>query len=178
MKRVGELVGAFTLVGGLTWVLLNLHGPHQALDVAVGTVLVLAGLVLLMPHRIRLPGTLTTGVVALAALVGTGAGLAAGAASACCTFAYLVQRGWPFKWLSRGGLADDAATARRLADSAGWHVDAISLAADLLVFAYAGMVIVAVAVLIRRTAADRDARRVEGAARRALTDDRVVGPVP
>ena len=161
MKRVGELLGLLTLVGGLTWVLLNLQGPHQVLDATVGTVLALGGLVLLMPHRIRLPAPLTSGAVVLAALVGTAAGLAVGAASTCCTFAYVMQRGWPFKWMSRGGLADDAATAQRLADSAGWHVDAISLAADLLVFAYAGLVIVAVAVLIRRTAADRHGRRVK-----------------
>jgi hypothetical protein len=165
MKRVGELLGALTLVSGLTWMLLNLRGPHQVLDVSVGTVLALGGLVLLMPHRIRLPGALTAGATALVALVGTAAGLVAEAAATCCTFAYVVQRGWPFKWISRGGLADDAATARRLADSADWHVDAISLAADLVVFAYAGMVIVAVVVLIRRRAGDRDGQRVEGAAR-------------
>jgi len=164
MKRVGELLGALTLVVGLTWVLLNVRGPHQALDVSVGSVLALGGLVLLMPHRIRLPAALTAGTTALVALVGTAAGLIAGAAATCCTFAYVMQRGWPFKWLSRGGLADDEATARRLADSAGWHVDAISLAADLLVFAYAGIVLVAVVVLVRRRAGDRDERRVKSAA--------------
>jgi len=165
MKRVGELLGALTLVGGLTWMLLNLHGPHRALDGTVGAVLAAGGLVLLMPHRIRLPGLLTTAGAGLAALAGTAAGLVAGAAETCCAYAYVVRRGWPFPWVSRGAVADDPAGARLLADSAGWHVDAISLAADLLVFAYAGMLIVVVVVLARRTRAGRDARRVEGAAR-------------
>jgi hypothetical protein len=164
MKRVGELFGALTLVGGLTWLLLNLHGPHEWLDATVGAVLAAGGLVLLMPHRIRLPGPLTVGAATVAALAGTAAGLAAAAGSTCCMFAYVVQRGWPFGWASRGGVADDPDTARRLAGSTGWHVDAISLAADLLVFGYAGMVLVAVAVLIRRRTAGHDARRVEPAA--------------
>jgi hypothetical protein len=165
MKKVGELLGALTLVGGLTWMLLNLHGPHRVLDVTVGAVLAAGGLVLLMPHRIRLPGRLTAGGAGVVALAGTAAGLLTGAASTCCAYAYVMQRGWPFPWLNRGGLADDAATARRLADSSGWHVDAISLAADLLVFAYAGMLIVVLVGLVRRTTAERDARRVEGVAR-------------
>jgi hypothetical protein len=165
MKKLGELFGALTLVGGLTWALLNLHGPHQLVDVSVGVILALGGLVLLMPHRIQLPGRLTLGGAAAVALAGTAAGLLMVAASACCTFAYVVQRGWPFAWLDKGAWADDASTARLVANSAEWHVDAVSLAADLLVFAYAGMVIVAAVVLVRRTAGERAGRRVEGAAR-------------
>src|SRR3954468_4949671 len=98
MKRVGELLGALTLVGGLTWLLLNLHGPHQWLDGTVGAVLAAGGLVLLMPHRLRLPGLLTAAAATLAALVGAAAGLLAATASTCCTYAYVVQRGWPFGW--------------------------------------------------------------------------------
>jgi hypothetical protein len=165
MKKLGELLGALTLVGGLTWALLNLHGPHQLVDVAVGVVLAAGGLVLLMPHRIRLPGRLTLGGAAVVALAGTASGLLMVAASACCTFAYVVQRGWPFAWLDKGAIADDATTARLVANTAEWRVDAISLVADLLVFAYAGMVIVAVVVLVRRTAGERDGHRVEGVAR-------------
>jgi hypothetical protein len=165
MKKLGELLGALTLVGGLTWALLNLQGPHQLVDMTVGVVLAAGGLVLLMPHRIRLPGRLTLGGAVLVALAGTGAGLLMVTASACCTFAYVVQRGWPFAWLNKGAIADDATAARLGANSAEWHVDAISLGADLLVFAYAGMVIVAVVVLVRRTEGERAERRVEGVAR-------------
>jgi hypothetical protein len=158
-EKVWELIGAVTLVGGLTWVLLNLHGPHPVLDVSVGAVLAAGGLVLLMPHRVRLPGAVTAGAAALAALAGGAAGIAAGSVQICCAYAYVVQRGWPFRWLSRGGVAGDPETARRLAQSARWHVDAVSLGADLLVWAYAGMVIVAVAIVCRRAVAARDGRR-------------------
>jgi hypothetical protein len=158
-KRVWELLGAVTLVGGLTWMLLNLHGPHRVLDVAAGTVLAAGGLVLLMPHRLRLPGALTAGAAALAALVGTAGGLAAGSAQVCCAFAYVVQHGWPFRWLDRGAVAGDAATARRLAHSAAWHVDAVPLVADLAVWAYAGMLIVVAGVLIRRAMGQRAGAR-------------------
>lgn len=163
MRKLGELLGALTLVGGLTWALLNLHGPHEQVDVAVGVVLAAGGLVLLMPHRIQLPGRLTFGGAAVVALAGTGAGLLVSGASACCTYAYVVQRGWPFPWLNKGAWGDDAATARLVAMSAQWQVDAISLAADLLVFAYAGMLVVAAVVLIRRRVGERDGQRAEGA---------------
>ena len=70
------LVGAVSLVCGLTWVLLNLHGPEPFVDLATGVVLALGGLVLLMPHRIRLPG-MATGIAAVVAGVGgTAAGIA------------------------------------------------------------------------------------------------------
>jgi hypothetical protein len=153
MRKLGELLGALTLVGGLTWVLLNLHGPHGLVDVAVGVVLAAGGLVLLMPHRVQLPGRPTLGGAAVVALAGTATGLLVTAASACCSYAYVVQRGWPFAWLNKGAWGDDAATARLVAASAGWQVDAIALAADLLVFAYAGMLVV------------RDGQRAEGAVR-------------
>lgn len=165
MRKIGEMVGALTLVGGLTWLLLNLSGPHPAVDVAVGAVLAAGGLVLLMPHRARLPGRVTAAGAGVVALGGIAAGLLVAENSQGGAFVYLVRRGLPFPWLARGGIADDPDTARRLAESAGWQVDAISLAADLLVFAYAGMLLVAVVVLVRRTAGERAGRRVEGAVR-------------
>ena len=144
------LLGGFSLVGGLTWILLTMHGASPALDAAVGTVLALGGLVLLMPHRIRLPRRVTSIVVTGAALAGTGAGLAAGRAQECCDFAYAEFRGWPFAWVSRGGVADDPGTAYRLARSAGWSVDLVPLVADVLLWSYVGLLLVVVAVLVRR----------------------------
>jgi hypothetical protein len=165
----GGLLGALTLVGGLTWLLLNLHGPHQALDAAVGAVFAVGGLVLLMPHRIRLPGRITAATTAAAALAGTAAGLVASTSQLCCTYVYAVARGWPFHWLQRGAIADDPDTARRLALGSNWHVDAIAVAGDLLFWAYLGMGFVVVVVLIRRTAADKS---VSGPAREVRRDTR------
>jgi hypothetical protein len=151
---VRGLLGALTLVGGLTWLLLNLHGTHPVLDTAVSLVLVAGGLVLLMPHRITLPRRVTGLTAAGAALAGTFAGLAATATQAS-TIAYVVARGWPFHWLQRGGIADDPDTARRIALAADWQVDGVALAADLLFWAYAGMLIVVVLVLVRRSTRER-----------------------
>ena len=144
------LLGAFSLVGGLTWILLNLHGARPALDFGVGAVLAAAGLVLLMPHRIRLPRRLTAVVMTATAVAGTAGGLLALRGQACCNFAYVENRGFPFEWLSRGGVADDPDTAYRLARSAGWSYDLISLTADLLLWSYAGLLLVVVAVLVGR----------------------------
>jgi hypothetical protein len=148
------LLGALSLVGGLTWLLLNMQGTHPALDTAVSLVLAAGGLVLLMPHRITLPRRVTGLATAGAALAGTFAGLAA-TASQGSTIAYVVARGWPFHWLRRGGVADDPETARRIALATDWQVDGVALAADLLVWAYAGMLIVVVGVLIRRSVRER-----------------------
>lgn len=147
---LATMLGAVTLVAGLTWVLINLHGPRPALDVSVGVVLALGGLVLLLPHRLRLP-RLRTGLVAgVSALAGTGAGLAASTATTCCRYAYVAERGFPFRWVARGAAGDDPDVARRLAESAGWQVDAVALGVNLLVWAYAGLVVMAVAVPVFR----------------------------
>jgi hypothetical protein len=156
---VRTLLGALSLVGGFTWVLLNLHGTHPALDSAVGLVLVAGGLVLLMPHRVRLPRRTTAAATTVAALAGSAAGLAASSAQVCCAFAYAAARGWPFAFVRRGGIADDPGTARRIAESANWHVDRVALTADLVLWAYAGMRVVVVGVLVRRAVADRGGRR-------------------
>jgi hypothetical protein len=146
---------------GSAWSLLNLHGPHPVVDLAVGAVLAAGGLVLLLPHRIELPPLATTIAAGVAALAGTAAGLASSSAQSCCDFAYIVDRGWPFHWVQRGALASDPDTARRLAQAGNWQVGALSLAADLLLWAYVGILIVAGAVLIRRALRARDGGRVE-----------------
>ena len=152
MKKLGEAFGALTLVGGLTWVLLNLHGPTMGLDALVGSVIALGSLVLLMPHRFELPGRLTAAVAAGAALIGTAASLLHSAVTTGGMYVYVTWRGWPFGWLYQGAAASDLTTAERLAATAGRNLDVIPLVADLLVWAYAGIVVVAVAVPLRRTA--------------------------
>jgi hypothetical protein len=144
------LLGAFTLVGGLTWVLINLHGPQPVLDIAAGTVLAAGGLVLLMPHRIDLPPRTTALVTAASALAGTASGLSAVKSQFCCEFAYVVDRGWPFTWLQRGAVAQSYEAARTLVASADWTFDAFALAADLLIWAYVGLLIMTIVVLVRR----------------------------
>lgn len=153
------LLGAFSLVGGVTWIMLNLHLASAVLDTAVGSVLAAGGLVLLMPHRIRLPRTATAITMTVTAVLGTAAGLLAGTAKYCCDVAYIVDRGWPFHWVQRGALADDSVTAYRLAQSGNWQVDLVSLSANLLVWAYAGLVVVVIAVLVRRARGDRSGLR-------------------
>lgn len=144
------LLGALTLVGGLTWILVNLTGPDPLLDLAVGAVLSAGALVLLMPHRIRLPRPATMAAVIGGGLVGTVAGLLARTEQTCCSYAYLSDRGWPFHWVGRSAVATDPDTAYRLAQDADWKVNLISLSANLLLWAYAGMLVVVIAVLVRR----------------------------
>jgi hypothetical protein len=156
---LGTLFGALTLVGGLTWLLLNWAGLHAAVDSTAGVIFAAGGLVLLMPHRVRLPGRLTTAAAAGAALAGTLTGLAVGATQACCTFVYATARGYPFHWLQRGAIADDPDTARRLALGADWHADWVALAGDVLFWAYVGLLLVAVAQIVRGSARTRDPAR-------------------
>jgi hypothetical protein len=144
------LLGAGSLVAGFTWMLINLSNPSAVVDALVGCVLVAGGVILLMPHRIRLPRRATAVVMTLAALAGTAAGLAGGQTT-WSGYAYVADRGWPFHWAQRGAIADDAETARRLTEGADWHVDLVSLAGTLLFFAYAGLVLIVIAVLIRRS---------------------------
>jgi hypothetical protein len=145
------LLGAFSLVGGLTWLLVTTHGLT---DVVVALVLAAAGLVLLMPHRIQLPRRLTALVMTGFAVVGTLAGLVV-LTERVGSFAYAADRGWPFMWIQRYAVADDPTTARSLADSANWTVDLISLVMNLVLWAYAGMLLVVIGVLMRRTRGDQ-----------------------
>jgi len=158
-RRVGAagrgLLGAVSLVGGLTWMLLNLDRPGPATDMIVGTVLAAGGLVLLMPHRVGLPGRVTAATTVGAALAGTAAGLLAASEYTAGMYAYVASRGWPFDWLARGGTADDPATARQLAAQTGWQFDAVNLAADLYFWAFVGLLAVAIAGRVRRRGAAR-----------------------
>jgi hypothetical protein len=149
-KTTRGVLGALSLVGGLTWILLTVGAPKPVTDLIVGIVLVLGGLVLLMPHRVPLPGRVTAAVTAAAAVTGTLAGSIAESTGTGGMYGYFMARGWPSTWLSRGGLADDPATARRVAEQAGWQLDAVSLATDLYFWAFAGLLGVTALVLARR----------------------------
>jgi len=144
------LLGAGSLVAGFTWMLINLSNPSALVDALVGCVLVAGGVILLMPHRIRLPRRATAAVMTLAALVGTVVGLSGGRTT-WSGYAYVADRGWPFHWAQRGAIADDADTARRLTEGADWHVDLVALAGTLLFFAYVGLVLIVITVQIRRS---------------------------
>jgi hypothetical protein len=150
------VLGAVTLVGGLTWLLLNLHGPQVATDLLTGLVLAAGGLVLLMPHRVRLPAV-TLVAAGAAALAGTVAGLVAGAAQTAGMYAYVVARGYPFHWVQRGAVADDPDTARRLAEQTGWQVDVPSLLADALFWGYLALLVAVAVDLARRSRQARTA---------------------
>jgi hypothetical protein len=150
LRGVLGLIGALSLVGGLTWLLLNMHGPHPAVDLLVGVVLSAGGLVLLMPHRFKLPGLAGAAGAAVVAILGTGAGLAVNTTQICCAFAYAESRGFPWPLMQRAAAAGTPETARNLALAANWQLDAISLVAGLLFWAHTGLLLVAATVLARR----------------------------
>jgi hypothetical protein len=150
LRFLAGVLAAGTLVGGLTWILINLQAPEPLVDVLVGVVLAVGGLILLMPHRARLPrraAWLTAGVTGL---VGSAAGALYHSAYLCCSFAYVEQRGFPFRWLSHGATAEDRETARRLAAGSDWHADVPTLAVNVIVWAYAGIVVLAMVSALRR----------------------------
>jgi len=150
VRFLAALLGGVTLVGGLTWILINLQAPKPAVDVVVGVVLAAGGLILLMPHRVRLPRAAAWSTAAATAVLGTLAGALYYDAYLCCSYAYVEQRGFPFKWLSHGASAGAPDTARTLAASAPWHTDVPTLAMTALVWAYAGIVVVALVSGLRR----------------------------
>jgi hypothetical protein len=146
------VLGAVSLVGGLTWILLNLGAPRPVTDMIVGVVLAAGGLVLLMPHRVRLPGRATVAATIAAALGGTLAGVISENTQLGGMWAYIASRGWPSAWVSRAGLGGAAATARQVAEQSAWQVDAVNLAADLYFWAFVGLLLVVAAGLVRRPA--------------------------
>jgi hypothetical protein len=89
---------------------------------------------------------------------GTAAGLLVDKTQTCCSYAYVVDRGWPLHWAQRAAWASDPDVARRMSGSADWTADLPSLGADLLFWAYVGMLLVVVAVLVRRARGDRAIR--------------------
>ncbi|WP_212994246.1 hypothetical protein [Actinoplanes auranticolor] len=149
---VRGVLGALSLVGGLTWILLTLGAPRPVTDLAVGVVLAVGGLVLLMPHRVPLPGRATAAATIGAAVAGTLAGGLAQSTQLGGMYVYLATRGWPSAWIARAGSGGDPATARQVAEQSRWQIDAVNLAADLYFWAFVGLLLVAAAGLARRPA--------------------------
>lgn len=151
--RIGALIrglaGAVTLVGALTWILLNLQSPGRLADLVVGGVLAVGGLVLLMPHRVPLPALLTASAAAVTAAVGALAGLLAETTRVGGMWAYVARRGWPYEWLNRGAVADDPRTAQALAERASWQVDAVNLAATAVFWGFLGLLVAAAVTKVR-----------------------------
>ncbi|WP_143163065.1 hypothetical protein [Couchioplanes caeruleus] len=155
--RIGALTrgfaGAVTLVGALTWILLNLQAPGRQADLVVGAVLAVGGLVLLMPHRVPLPALPTAGASVAAAVGGALAGLLTETTRTGGMWAYVARRGWPYEWLNRGAVADDPQTARALAEQASWQVDAVNLTATAVFWGFLGLLLAAAVTRTRRVSA-------------------------
>jgi hypothetical protein len=138
---VRGLIGALSLVGGLTWILLNLSAPRPVTDLIVGGVPAVGGLVLLMPHRVPLPARATAVATVGVAVGGTLAGVLIESTRLGGMWAYLATRGWPSAWLARGGVGGDPAAARQVAEQSGWQIDAVNLAVDLYFWAFVGLLL-------------------------------------
>ncbi|MEV4277364.1 hypothetical protein [Actinoplanes xinjiangensis] len=154
-------VGQLSLTFGMFWLVMNLT---VALDrhVFAGAALAGGGLVLLLWRRIRLPvrpvvtGSVVFGVVA------TVVGLVVRTVSTGGMFGWFESRGWPFGWLSRGGLADTPDGAHRRAVADGWGTDLMRLVADVTVWAYTGLVLICLlGLVVRAQKAHRIPERAE-----------------
>ncbi|MFD1373484.1 hypothetical protein [Actinoplanes sichuanensis] len=145
-----------SLTFGMFWLVMNLT---VAVDRHVFTGLAMAGggLVLLLWRRIRLPVRLVGVVSVVVGAAGTVAGLIVRTVSTGGMFGWFEDRGWPFAWLARGGLADSPDEARRLAVAGGWGVDWTRLAADVVVWAYTGLVLICLIGLAVRAQKGRKA---------------------
>ncbi|WP_433792150.1 hypothetical protein [Actinoplanes sp. CA-252034] len=77
-------------------------------------------------------------------LAGTAAGLIVRTITTGGMFGWFEDRGWPFAWLGRGAVADGLDEARRQAVAEGWALDPTRLVVDVIVWAYAGLVLICV----------------------------------
>jgi hypothetical protein len=144
------VLGALSLVGGLTWLLLNASGSLRGVDVATGVILVASGLVLVLHRHIPWPTRPALPVAGVATVFGATTTLGVHSAALGGMFAYVERRGFPFTWLSRGGVADDPETARQAAAMDAWDVSVLPLLVNMFVWASAGVVIVVLAHWLRR----------------------------
>ena len=156
------LLGWFSVAIGLMNLMVETDRAGGGPDVgylAFHAVLVVGGLALLaVPQLGRNPGTpgyLTGGLVAAAGMLVATVKVTS---SECCMTVFDVHQGWPFAVVARDTVPGDAGR---------WHLDGRLLVADLLFWAYAGLLALVVVAL---------ARRVAGAAVRARRDGS--GPSP
>ncbi|GIF10848.1 hypothetical protein [Actinoplanes teichomyceticus] len=129
------MAGWFLLGVGLLDLATGVDGPTYVL---FHVVLALGGAILLALHRID-PSRAGYAAGALVAPVGLGLGLLPTTAR-CCLAWYPQRRGYPFPFLGAGG---------------GTHVDARYLAADLVFWACAGLVAMAVVRIVERLRPER-----------------------
>ncbi|MEU4562127.1 hypothetical protein AB0F72_27400 [Actinoplanes sp. NPDC023936] len=142
-------VGVLGLLGGAFWLVMTLSEGDPRVT-AAGAAAVLGGLILLFWDRLRLPARIVVPAAVAGGLIGTVAGLAARGISTCCMFGWSEGRGWPFVWLTRGGVADTPDEARRLGIEEGWTAIPFRMLADVVLWSYASLVlIVGVLVLTR-----------------------------
>jgi hypothetical protein len=106
------------------------------------TMLFVGGLVLLsLPWLGRspgLPGYVAGGLVAAAGMVVSGIMVTS---SQCCLTVFQVRHGWPFAFVARNEATGEAGR---------WHIDSQHLLADLMFWAYVGLMVLVVIALLRR----------------------------
>ncbi|WP_229075676.1 hypothetical protein [Actinoplanes sp. DH11] len=136
------------LAGGFWLVMTLLSGDPQA--ASTGALPIGGGLVLLCWDRLRLPARRVAAAVAMIIPAGLAAGLAVERTVLGGMFGWFAYRGWPFTWLERGAAADSPAEARRLAEASDWAVEPFRLVVDVVLWAYAGLVLSAGVILLVR----------------------------
>ncbi|KUL21928.1 hypothetical protein [Actinoplanes awajinensis] len=137
-------------------------GALAVLFAPAALVVLAAGALLLCWHRLR-PSAAFAAVGAVAgAVAGTFGTLLVRTEELCCMFGWSEGRGWPYSWLTRGGVADEPDTARQLAIADGWDVYPEHLAADVVLWAYTGFVLFAVIGLGWRIGRERRGGRPSG----------------
>jgi hypothetical protein len=134
-------VGQISLTLGMLWLVMNLTVAFDR-HVFAGFAVTGGALVLLLWRRIRLPVRPVVAGSVVFGLVVTVAGLVVRTVTTGGMFGWFEGRGWPFEWLGRGGLAGSLDEARRVAVADGWGVDVWRLAADVVVWTYAGLVLI------------------------------------
>ncbi|MBB3097265.1 putative membrane protein YphA (DoxX/SURF4 family) [Actinoplanes campanulatus] len=147
-------IGLISLVLGGFWLVMSPNGGDLT-DAFMGAVVAAGGLVLLLWHRLGLSGRLVSVAAGAAGVTGTLAGLTVYASGICCMFSFGESRGWPLTWLGRGAVADTSDEAIRLARLESWGVYPTDLLIDLVVWAYAGMVLAVLIGLVVRAIRSR-----------------------
>ncbi|GLY00951.1 MULTISPECIES: hypothetical protein [Actinoplanes] len=120
-----------------------------------GVLLLAGGLVFVLWRRLTPPVKPVLAAAVAAAVAATAAGTLYASSSVCCMYSYGEGRGWPFFWLGRGASADDPETARLLAEANGWALLPDGLLGNVVVGAYAGMIVMVVISVARRSKSGR-----------------------
>ncbi len=141
------LLGGAYLALGVAW---GLGDAPRVTGIVMGVVMAAGGLVLLLTRRFRLPARSLWAVVAGTVLLGALAGLTVRSTAMGGMYGYTERRGFPFAWLTRGAVADDADAARQAAEAAAWQVGVAPLLGTVVVYAAAGILVLVLALALRR----------------------------